>query len=44
MADRGALEQLFHDMKEVWGAGQQLRNVDANIGAFTVSCVLSTSV
>jgi hypothetical protein len=41
MADRGAIEQLFHDVKEVWGAGQQqVRNVYASIGAFTVNLVL----
>jgi Transposase DDE domain len=38
-ADRGALEQAFKDVKEVGGAGQQqLRNVDANVGAFNLSC------
>jgi hypothetical protein len=41
MADRGAIEQLFHDVKEVCGAGQQqVRNVYANIGAFTLNLVL----
>jgi hypothetical protein len=35
VADRGALEQTFKDVKEVWGAGQQqLRNLHANIGAW----------
>jgi hypothetical protein len=34
-ADRGALEQDNHDVKEVEGTGQQqLRNIWANIGAF----------
>ena len=38
MADRGALEQTFKDVKEVWGAGQQqLRNVYANVGAFNLN-------
>jgi DDE superfamily endonuclease len=38
IADRGALEQCFHDVKEVWGAGQQqLRNLWANVGAWHVS-------
>jgi hypothetical protein len=38
MADRGALEQTFKDVKEVWGAGQQqVRNVYASIGAFAVN-------
>jgi DDE superfamily endonuclease len=37
-ADRGALEQTFKDVKEVWGAGQQqVRNVQANIGAFNLN-------
>ena len=34
-ADRATIEQDFHDVKEVWGAGQQqVRNFWANIGAF----------
>jgi hypothetical protein len=38
MADRGAIEQTFKDIKEVWGAQQQqLRNVYACIGAFNVN-------
>ena len=37
-ADRGALEQTFKDVKEVWGAGQQqVRNVHASVGAFNVN-------
>jgi len=36
-ADRGAHEQTFKDVKEVWGAGQQqLRNAYANVGAFNL--------
>lgn len=35
VADRAAIEQVFHDIKEIWGAGQQqLRNVHANVGAY----------
>ena len=35
VADRAAIEQDFHDLKEVEGLGQQqLRNVWANLGAF----------
>jgi len=35
LADRSAIEQIFHDIKEVWGAGkQQLRYLWANIGAY----------
>jgi hypothetical protein len=37
-ADRFALEQDFHDLKEVEGLGQQqLRDIWANVGAFHVS-------
>ena len=37
VADRSALEQVFHDVKEVHGAGQQqLRNVWANVGAWNL--------
>ncbi|HEV3255832.1 MAG TPA: transposase [Gemmataceae bacterium] len=45
MADRGAIEQAFKDVKEVWGAGQQqVRNVYAGIGAFAVNLVLYSVV
>src|SRR5262249_33737756 len=45
MADRGAIEQLFKDVKEVGGAGQQqVRNVYASIGAFPVNLVLYSAV
>jgi DDE superfamily endonuclease len=45
MADRSAIEQLFHDVKEVWGAGQQqVRNVYASIGAFAVNLTLYSVV
>jgi hypothetical protein len=45
MADRGALEQLFKDVKEVWGAGQQqVRNVYASIGAWTVNLLMYSVV
>jgi hypothetical protein len=37
-ADRGAIEQTNKDVKEVWGAGQQqLRNREANVGAFNLN-------
>jgi hypothetical protein len=37
-ADRGALEQTFKDVKEVWGAGQQqVRTVHASVGAFNLN-------
>lgn len=45
MADRGATEQMFKDLKEVWGAGQQqVRNVYACIGAFAVNLALYSVV
>lgn len=38
VADRSAIEQNFHDLKEVHGAGQQqLRNYWANLAAFHVT-------
>jgi hypothetical protein len=44
-ADRGAHEQTFKDVKEVWGAGQQqLRNVQANVGAFNLNSWLYSTV
>lgn len=45
MADRGAIEQMFKDVKEVWGAGQQqVRNVYASMGAFAVNLTLYSVV
>ena len=45
MADRGAIEQTFKDVKEVWGAGQQqVRNVYASIGAFAVNLTMYSVV
>jgi len=45
VADRAAIEQDFHDVKEVHGAGQQqLRNVWANLGAFNLLLWLHTLV
>jgi hypothetical protein len=44
-ADRGAVEQTFKEVKEVWGAGQQqLRNVYANVGAFNINGWMFTLV
>jgi len=38
MADRGAEEQTFKDIKEVWGAGQQqVRNLHSNEGCFNLN-------
>jgi hypothetical protein len=45
MADRGAIEQAFKDVKEVWGAGQQqVRNVYASVGAFAVNLTMHSVV
>lgn len=45
MADRGAIEQAFKDLKEVWGAGQQqVRHIYASVGAFTVNVTLYSVV
>jgi DDE superfamily endonuclease len=45
VAARGALEQTYKDVKEVWGAEQQqLRNVYANVGAFNVNLWMYTMV
>jgi hypothetical protein len=45
MADRGAIEQTFKDVKEVWGAGQQqVRNVYASSGAFAVNLTMHSVV
>jgi DDE superfamily endonuclease len=44
-ADRGAIEETFKDVKEVWGAGQQqVRNVWANVGAFNSNGWMYTTV
>lgn len=45
VADRSAIEQNFHDLKEVHGAGQQqLRNYWANIGAYHLTMWLHTLI
>jgi hypothetical protein len=44
-ADRWAIEEHFHDVKEVWGAGQQqVRNVWSNIGCWHINTWLYTMV
>ncbi len=44
-ADRASLEQVFHDVKEVWGAGQQqLRHLWGNIGAWHLNLWMHTLV
>ena len=45
VADRFAIEQNFHDRKEIEGAGQQqVRNYWANIGAFHLNMWTHTMV
>jgi len=45
VSDRAAIEQVFHDVKEIWGAGQQqLRNVHANVGAYHLNLWAHTLV
>ena len=45
VADREAIEQVFHDIKEIWGAGQQqLRNGHANVGAYHLNLWAHTLV
>ena len=45
VADRSAIEQNFHDIKEVHGAGQQqLRNYWANVGGFNLILWLHTLI
>jgi hypothetical protein len=45
VADRAAIEQNFHDLKEVHGAGQQqLRNYWANIAAYHLNLWLHTLI
>lgn len=44
-ADRAAIEQDFHDSKEVWGTGQQqVRNLWANVGVFHLNLWVHTLV
>lgn len=44
-ADRASIEQDFHDVKEVGGAGQQqVRNIWANIAAFNLNLWVHTLV
>jgi hypothetical protein len=45
VADRSAIEQVFHDVKEVHGAGQQqLRNYHANVAAWNLCLWLYTLI
>jgi hypothetical protein len=45
VADRWAIEECFHDVKEIWGAGQQqVRNVWSNIGCWHLNTWLYAMV
>lgn len=45
VADRGAIEQNFHDVKEVHGAGQQqVRHIFANVAVFNLNLWLQTLI
>lgn len=45
VADRSAIEQNFHDLKEVEGAGQQqVRNIKTNVGVFHLNMWVHTMV
>jgi hypothetical protein len=44
-ADRATIEQNFHDLKEVWGTGQQqVRNIWSNVGVFHLNLWMHTLV
>ncbi len=44
-ADRAAIEQDFHDVKEVWGSGQQqVRNIWTNVAVFNLNLWVQTLV
>jgi hypothetical protein len=45
MADRGSMEQMNKDVKDVWGADeQQVRNLHSNIGCFNLNLWMYTMV
>ena len=44
-ADRATIEQDFHDVKEVWGAGQQqVRNIWTNLAVYNLNLWMHTVV
>jgi hypothetical protein len=44
-ADRATIEQDFHDVKEVWGAGQQqVRNIWCNMAVYHLNLWIHTLV
>jgi hypothetical protein len=45
MADRGSMEQMNKDLKDVWGADeQQVRNLDSNVGCFNLNLWMYSTV
>lgn len=45
MADRGSMEQMNKDVKDIWGADeQQVRNVDCNVGCFNLNLWMYSTV
>jgi hypothetical protein len=44
-ADRSSIEQVFHDIKEVWGVGQQqVRNLFTNVACYHLNLWMHTLV
>ncbi len=44
-ADRATIEQDFHDVKEVWGSGQQqVRNIWSNLAVYNLNLWMHTLV
>ncbi len=44
-ADRATIEQDFHDVKEVWGSGQQqVRNIWTNVAVYNLNLWMHTLV
>jgi Transposase DDE domain len=45
MADRGSMEQMNKDVKDIWGADeQQVRNLDSNVGCFNLNLWMYSTV
>jgi hypothetical protein len=44
-SDRSSIEQVFHDIKEIWGAGQQqVRNLFTNVACYHLNLWMHTLV
>ena len=44
-ADRATIEQVFHDVKEVWGTGkQQVRNIWTNVAVYNLNLWVHTLI